>query len=478
MIILDNLHLALPEMILLTIACLALLVELFFKSRWPALGCIICEFGLIIAGYCSFMFIGNFKTILLGGLYISDDIANLMKLFICVCALLSFFYARAYINARQMPSEYYILGLFSTLGMMVLVSAHSMITIYLGVELLSLPLYAMTALRRTKPETIEAALKYFVMGGLASGMLLYGISLLYGATGKLDLLDIANSVAIQWQDSSMMITFALVFIFAGIGFKLAAIPFHMWAPDVYQGAPTAVTLFLSAGPKIAGVGMALRIITISLPEAAPQWQQILLVMTLLSTGIGNLLAIVQPNIKRMLAYSTIAHMGYALFGLLAADNVGYAAALYYILVYAIMTIAAFGLLVILSSNGVDIERIDELAGLNQRNPWIAFMMLIIMFSMAGIPPTVGFFAKLLVLQSLINVQLTWVAVLGLIFAVVGAYYYVRIVKTMYFTASTEKTKLNFSMPINIVFSINCLALLYLGIFPAGLITACTNAFMS
>ncbi|KTD22687.1 NADH dehydrogenase I subunit N [Legionella lansingensis] len=475
--LLENLHIALPEMIMLVTTCIALLADLFFRHRYPSMAFICAEIGLALAACVSFLFLGSYKVTILGGLFISDDVAQLMKLFIYMSVFLSFLYSRHYIDERQIPSgDYYILGLFSTLGMMVLVSAHSLLTIYLGLELLSLPLYAMTAIRRSNSDATEAAMKYFVMGAIASGMLLYGLSLLYGSTGKLDLLDIANAVAANWQEQNTLLSFALVFILAGVGFKLAAMPFHMWAPDVYQGAPTSVTLFLSAGPKIAAIGMALRLLTLGLPDAAVQWQHLLVVMALLSTGLGNLLAITQSNIKRLLAYSAIAHMGYALFGVLAANPAGYAAALYYIVVYAIMTVAAFGLVVLLSKNGVEVEAIDDLKGLNKRNPWLAFMMLIVMFSMAGVPPTVGFFTKLLVLKALVDVHLTWVAVLGLIFAVVGAYYYVRIVKVMYFDEAIDSTQIRFSGAMNLIFSANCLSLLFLGIFPSALISACVAAF--
>lgn len=475
--LLENLHIALPEMIVLITACVALLADLFLRHRYASIAFIFAEIGLALAAFTTFLFLGGFKITILGGLFVSDDIAQLMKLFIYASVFLSFLYSKSYLDERQMPSgDYYILGLFSTLGMMVLVSAHSLLTIYLGLELLSLPLYAMTAIRRTNSDASEAAMKYFVMGAIASGMLLYGMSLLYGATGKLDLLDIANSVAANWQEQNTLLAFALVFILAGVGFKLAVVPFHMWAPDVYQGAPTSVTLFLSAAPKIAAVGMAFRILTLALADASSQWQQLLIVMSLLSTGIGNLLAISQSNIKRLLAYSAISHMGYALFGILASSAEGYAAALYYVLVYSLMTVAAFGLIVLLSRQGVEVEAIDDLKGLNKRNPWIAFMMLIVMFSMAGVPPTVGFFTKLLVLKALVDVHLTWVAVLGLIFAVIGAYYYVRIVKVMYFDDATDKSPVQISTPMNLIFSANCLSLLFLGIFPSALITACMSAF--
>lgn len=476
-VLLENLHMALPEIIILITACVALLAELFLRERCASITFYCCSMGLAIAALISFSFLGNFKSVILGGLFVSDDMAQLMKLFIYLSVFLCFFYSRDYLAEREMPiGDYYILGLFSTLGMMVLVSAHSLLTIYLGLELVSLPLYAMTAIRRTNSDASEAAMKYFVMGAIASGMMLYGISLLYGATGKLDLMDIANIIAMNWEQQSTLLSFSLVFIMVGIGFKLAAAPFHMWAPDVYQGAPTSVTLFISSAPKIAALGMSLRILVIALPEVATQWQQILLVMTLLSTGAGNLIALAQTNLKRLLAYSAISHAGYALFGILAATSAGYAASLYYVLIYSLMTAAAFGLIVLLSTNGFEMEQVDDLKGLNKRSPWIAFMMLIVFFSMAGVPPTVGFFTKLLVLKALVDVNMTWVAVLGLIFAVIGAYYYLRLIKVMYFDEGLGLPTISFSTPVKIVFSLNCLSLLYFGIFPSALITACINAF--
>ena len=334
----------------------------------------------------------------------------------------------------------------------------------------------MTAIRRRHGDASEAAMKYFVMGAIASGMLLYGISLLYGATGKLDLLDVANEITVHWRQQTGLLSFALVFILAGVGFKMAVVPFHMWVPDVYEGAPTAVTLFIGTAPKIAAVGMILRLLTLGLPDIASLWQQLVLIMALLSTGAGNLLAIIQNNIKRLLAYSAISHMGYALFGILAATASGYAASLYYVLVYAIMSAAAFGLIVLLSRAGVEIEAVDDLKGLNRRNPWLAFMMIIVMLSMAGSPPAVGFFTKLLVLKALVDAKMTWVAILGLVFAVVGAFYYLRIIKVMYFDDAVDAKPIQMSNMTKVVFSANCLSLLYFGIFPSALITACINAF--
>lgn len=474
--LLDNIHLALPEMIILATACIALLAELFLRPRMhSSIVLMVSVVGLVLAASVNYLYLGQYSTVILHGLFMSDDMAQLMKLFILISVLLCFVYSNYYMQERQISSgDFYVLGLFSTLGMMTLVSAHSLLTIYLGLELLSLPLYAMVAIQRRHADGAEAAMKYFVMGSIASAMLLYGMSLLYGATGSLDLSTIGNAAAAHSQ--SNLLIFALVFMLAGVAFKLAAAPFHMWAPDVYSGAPTSVTLFLSAAPKIAAVGMALRILTVSFAGEVAQWQQIIMVLALLSAGVGNLLAIAQNNIKRLFAYSAISHMGYALFGVLAATAAGYAAALYYVLIYALMSVAAFGFLVLLSHSGVEVEQVDDLKGMNKRSPWLAFMMMIVMLSMAGIPPTVGFFAKLLVLKALVDVHMTWVAILGLIFAVIGAFYYLRIIKVMYFNESTSTASIQISKGTNLLFAVNCLSLLYYGIFPGALIALCLNAF--
>ncbi len=475
--IMNTATIALPEVIILVTICLAILSDLFLSKRIKTIALFVASCGLVSAAVVSFLFLGEFKQVIFHGLFISDDLAHLMKLFIYLSVFLSFVYSKLYIDERNIPAgDYYVLGLLATLGMMILVSAHSLLTIYLGVELLSLPLYAMTAIRRHSGHGSEAAMKYFVIGSIASAMLLYGMSLLYGATGYLDLQNIAAAVIVHGQDERAMLSFALVFILAGVGFKLAAVPFHMWAPDVYDGAPTSVTLFLSAAPKIAAMGMMLRLLTLGLINLAGDWQAVILIMALSSTIIGNLIAIAQSNIKRMFAYSTISHMGYALFGILAATPAGYAAALYYVLIYAVMSVGAFGLLVLLSRSGVEIESLSDLNGLNKRNPWLAFMMMVVLFSMAGVPPTVGFFAKLLVLKALVDVHSTWVAVVGLVVAVVGVFYYLRIIKIMYFDESRDSTCIRLPRAAMALFSLNCLSLLYLGIFPSALIAACVTAF--
>jgi NADH-quinone oxidoreductase subunit N len=475
--ILDNIHLALPEIMVLITACLALVAELFLRPRYASSVLIVAVTGLLLSSFVSWIYFGQYATVILHGLFISDDMGQLMKIFILVTVTVVYIYSSHYMQERQIPSgDFYVLGLFSTLGMMSLVSAHSLLSIYLGLELLSLPLYAMTAMQRRHGDGTEAAMKYFVMGSVASGMLLYGMSLLYGATGNLDLQAIGQVIATNNQHHQGLVLFAMVFMLAGIAFKLASVPFHMWAPDVYEGAPTSITLFLSAAPKIAALGMAIRVLTLVFPEMTLQWQPIILVMALLSAGLGNLLAIAQNNLKRLFAYSAISHLGYALLGILAATPAGYSSGLYYVLVYALMSVAAFGFLVLLSYGGVEIEQVDSLKGLNKRNPMLAFMMMIVMFSMAGIPPTVGFFAKLLVLKALVDVHMTWVAVVALVFAVMGAFYYLRIVKVMYFDEAEIADTIALPRLTYGVFTLNCLSLLYWGIFPTALITACVRAF--
>lgn len=471
----DSILLALPEIIILMTASLALLANLFFKRSFHSIALCIAALGLAAAGFISFSFLGQYAELGFHGLFISDDLAHMLKLFIYLTVFLSFVYSKTYLDERKLPSgDFYVLGLFSTLGMMILVSAYSLLTFYLGVELFSLPLYAMTAVWRQYKNGSEAAMKYFIIGSVASALMLYGISLLYGATGSFDFIEIARSIAAHSHNK--LLAFSLVFILAGVGFKLAAVPFHMWAPDVYEGAPTAVTLFLSAAPKIAAVGMSIRLLTFALHDLVAVWHDMIMIMAIASIVVGNLLAIVQKNIKRLLAYSTISHMGYALLGLLAATPAGYAAALFYAVIYSLMSVGAFGLIVLMSRSGVELEWVSDLSGLNKRSPWLAFMMMIILFSMAGVPPTVGFFAKLLVLKALVDVHLTWVAVLGLIFAVIGSYYYLYIIKVMYFDDAKDKTPVFIPGTAKALFSANALSLIYFGILPGALIAACINVF--
>lgn len=450
--------------------CVILLTDLICKSQQKDLIYYLSQFTLIgTAGLSIYLFKFPVTTIF-SHTFILDPLASFLKILIEIVSIFVFWISHDYVKNRRMPlAEFYILSLFSILGMLLLVSSHNFIVLFLALELSALPVYALVALWQDSPYGAEAAMKYFVMGSLASGMLLYGLSMLYGATGSLDM------TAISHSSHDLLLIFGLVFVLAGIAFKFGAAPFHLWVPDVYTGSPTVITLFISAAPKIAAVGMAFRLLVDTLPAVEPHWQQLLIVVAIASMGLGNFAAIIQTNLKRMFAYSSIAHMGYLSLGLLAGTNDGYAAALFYMLSYAIMVIGAFGLLVVLS-RGKEIEEISDLRGLNSRNPWLALMMLLILFSMAGIPPTVGFFAKLGVLEALIAVHFVWLAVLALVFAIIGAYYYINVVKVMYFEEPEEKGVFACSAQLRIAITCSGIGVLLLGMFPGAAITLCRTIF--
>ena len=472
-----NISIALPEIAILSFALLALLGDLFCAKRWPNISYYCTQLGLIIAFSIGLFQFTNSSSIDFGNLLISDPLAKILKLFIYISVFFTFLYANDYNLERKIPrSEFYVLGLCSTLGMLTLVSANSLLTIYLGLELLSLPLYAMVALQRDDTRASEAAMKYFVMGGIASGILLYGMSMLYGATATMIIPDIAKAISAMPSQQLFILAFGLIFLIVGIGFKLAAAPFHMWAPDVYSGAPTSATLFLSAAPKLAALGMATRLLLGAMPSISPVWQQLIMIMAVFSVLVGNLFAIAQTNIKRMLAYSAIAHIGYMLFGLAAGEAMGYTSALFYILIYAIMSLGAFGMVVLMSQRGIEAENIEDFRGLNKRNPWFAFMFMIILLSMAGIPPTAGFFAKLMIIQALVSANYITMATIAMLLAIIGAFYYIRVIKVMYFDEPTESTALSFSMTNRVAMTANGLALLALGLFPAALFNLCRMVF--
>jgi len=475
--VIPDLKPAIAEMFILGMACFALIMDLFTNDKEHRYTYYIVQLALIGAFIISLDQFHNASQITFSGNFISDKISHLLKLFIYITSFMAFMYGRQYVLDREFPrGEYYILGLFSVLGMMVLVSANSFLTIYLGLEVLSLPLYAMVALRRDSVTATEAAMKYFVMGAMASGMLLYGISMLYGATGNLEITHVAVVITNFPANKSLILSFGLVFIVVGLGFKLAAAPFHMWAPDVYQGAPTSVALFISSATKIAALGMLLRLFYVAMPGLFIHWQSLFIVMAVLSIVLGNLIAIAQTNLKRLFAYSAISHMGYMLFGVIAGTQAGYAAAMHYMIIYALMSAGGFAMIIILSGAGIEAENIEDFKGLNQKHPWLAFMMLILLFSMAGVPPTVGFFAKLFVLKALVDVHLVWLATLGIIFAIVGAYYYIRIVKVMYFDVPEKAFQVSKPLDSQLLISINGLALLVMGIFPGILLHFCRLAF--
>ena len=465
---------ALPEIFVLAMACIVLIVDLFLTEKNRVITYLLSQTTLLGAAVLTVSLHSATSQVTFSGTFISDGLADVLKVFIYLITAVVFLYSREYLLARKLfKGEFFVLGLFAVLGMMILVSGYNMLTLYLGLELLSLSLYAMVALHRDSTESSEAAMKYFILGAIASGMLLYGMSLIYGATGSLDIAEIATYIRNSSTDD-MVLLLGLVFIIVALAFKLGAVPFHMWIPDVYHGAPTAITLFISTAPKIAAFAMVMRLLTDGLGGLLVQWQDILVILAALSIAVGNVVAIAQANIKRMLAYSTISHVGFLFLGILAGTDEGYSAAMFYVLVYALMTLGAFGMVILLSRAGFEADNIADFKGLNERSPWFAFMMLILMFSMAGVPPTVGFYAKLAVLSAVVDVGLVWLAVFGVLFAVVGAFYYLRIVKFMYFEKPEDKAPLETDFDMRAVISANALVVLALGIFPGSLIALCAT----
>ncbi len=461
-----------PEIFILIMALVILMAGVFF-TRYRDLSYYLSQITLIVVAWLTwhvFVVFDSSTTVLaFGNSFISDHLSVVLKLFIYLSVFFTFLYSRNYNRERKIASnEFYVLGLLSMLGMMVLVSSYNFLTLFLGVELLALPTYAMVAMHRRKTRCVEAAMKYFVIGALASGLLLYGLSMIFGATKSLDMLTVAKMVSATPVNQSIILLFGLVFITAGVAFKLGAAPFHMWVPDVYDGAPTSVTLFISTAPKIAAFALVTRLFIDAMPTLHVQWQEMLMVVSILSMGIGNLAAIVQTNIKRLLAYSSIAHMGYLLLGILCATPRGYSAALFYMITYSLMTLGAFGMVILMSKAGIEAENIHDFAGLNERNPWLAFMMMLIFFSLAGVPPLVGFIAKVGVLEALIQVHLVWLAVLAVLFAIVGVYYYIRVVKVMYFESGHTRDPIHYSWDMKVGITINGISVLLLGIFPGWL----------
>jgi len=461
----------LPEIFVLSMACVILVLDLFLSDKDRFISYWLTQITLVFAAVITLSVSNGQTELVFFGTYIADAMGSTLKVFIYLVTALAFLYSRHYLMERDLfKGEFYVLGLFGMLGMMIMVSAHSMLTIYLGLELLSLSLYAMVAFNRDAYPCSEAAMKYFVLGALASGMLLYGMSILYGLTGTLDLTDIAN--ALGQQEATVPLVFATTFIVVGLAFKLGAVPFHMWVPDVYQGAPTPVTLYLGSASKIAAFAMVMRLLVESMAALQSEWQGMLIALAVLSLAIGNVAAIAQTNLKRMLAYSTISHVGFLLLGILSGNQQGYAASMFYIITYALMAAGAFGMIILLSRAGFEADEIDDFKGLNQRNSWFAFMMLILMFSMAGVPPTVGFYAKLSVLEAVIDIDMIWLAALAVFFSVIGAFYYIRLIKVMYFDKAEDEQPLASQFDLRLGLTANGLAVLLLGIFPGGLMALC------
>lgn len=468
----------LPELFVLTMTCLVLVIDVFLEQRQRHITYGLAQLTLVGAALLTLLTYAHAPVTTMFGHYVKDAMGDLLKLCIYLASIAVFLYSRDYLRQRNLfKGEYYVLGLFGVLGMMVMVSAHSLLSVYLGLELLSLSLYALVAIDRDSPVASEAAMKYFVLGSLASGMLLYGISMIYGATGSVDIQAVAEAVARQGI-SNLVLVFGLVFLVVGLTFKLGAVPFHMWVPDIYQGAPTSVTLYIGSAPKLAAFALIMRVLVDGLSTLQGDWQQMLIILSALSMALGNLTAIVQTNIKRMLAYSTISHVGFLLLGILAGTREGYAAAMFYTVVYVLMAVGAFGVIILLSRAGFEAENIDDFKGLNDRNPWLAFLMMVIMMSMAGIPFLVGFYAKWVVLQAVVDIGLVWLAILGVVFSVIGAFYYLRVVKCIYFDKAEQSETIEFSRDTGILISANGLLLVVLGLYPTALMTWCTTALLN
>jgi len=459
---------AYSEIFILTMVCVVMLADLAAGEKRRYISYWLTQATLIGCALLTFSSLSEETTFTFSGMFVDDTMADILKLMVYATVSAVLIYSYTYVSERGIfTGEFFSLILFATLGMMVMISASHFLTLYIGLELLSLSLYALVALRRDSFEATEAAMKFFVLGALASGFLLYGMSLVYGATGSLHIQSVADAIRSDIAHHEVLVV-GLVFIVAGIGFKLSAAPFHMWAPDVYQGAPTAITLFIGSAPKLAAFAFVMRLLIDGLGDLVADWQGMLVIMAVLSMAIGNIAAIAQTNVKRMLAYSTISHMGFVLLGFISADWNGYSSALFYVITYVLMTLGTFAMIMILSRSGFEAENISDFKGLSKRSTWYAFMTMILMFSLAGIPPMVGFYAKLAVLQAVVNAGFIWVAVAAVLFSLIGAFYYLRIVKFMYFDSPETEEPIIVKGDVKVLISANGLSVLLLGIFPQSL----------
>ncbi len=467
---------AMAEIVLALGICVVLIADLFISDRWRDLTYLVAMMVLALTAWVAGGIGADTPTVTFSGSFIVDPLARTLKLFAMAVVATVFLYSRAYLKDRDVhKGEYYLLGLFALLGIMVMISAYSLLTMYLGLELLSLSLYALVAFDRESPVAAEAAIKYFVLGAIASGCMLYGRSLIYGLTGSLQIAEIAAALR-QAGPNEVITLIGLAFILVGVAFKFGAAPFQMWLPDVYQGAPTCVTLFIGTAPKLAAFALVVRVLVEGMGPVALSWEAMLSVVAVLSLGIGNVVAIVQTNIKRMLAYSTIGHVGFIFLGFLTGTRAGLEASLFYTIVYVIMAAAAFGIVILMSRKGFESDQLDDFKGLNQRSPWFALIMMLVMFSMIGLPPMAGFYAKWWVLAAVINAGHIGLAITAIVFSVIGAFYYLRIIKLMYFDDATDAEKLVVPADIRVVLSLNGLVIVALGLFPDSLIAICSRAF--
>ena len=470
---LGELTAAAPEMVLLGLICVVLIVDLFVDDEQRAITFWITIGSLLVTGWTVMMTGSESRYLMFDGSYVSDALSQVLKIGATAVVAVGFLYARDYLQQNKLHrGEFYLLGLFGLLGMFIMISANSLLTMYMGLETLSLSLYALVAFDRNSASSAESAMKYFVLGAIASGCLLYGISWVYGVTGSIQFDVIASSIAADTSLNGMSLWFGLAFMIVGIAFKFGAVPFHMWLPDVYQGARTPVTLYIASAPKLAALALFLRILVDGFGDLHNVWQGMIMVVAVLSLVIGNVVAIAQTNIKRMLGYSAIAHVGFIMLALFTGTEQGYAAALFYALTYVVMAAGAFGMIILLSRDGYEAENLSDFKGLNQRSPWFALMMLFIMFGMAGVPPWVGFFAKLNVIDAVLNAGFPGLAVMMVLASVVGAYYYLRVIWYMYFDDAEDQSVFQASADMRVVLSLNGVAVLGLGIVPGWLLILC------
>jgi len=465
---------AIAEMYLAAAICVVLLIDVFAGDKRPGLTSTVTLLALALgAGLTAMYGHINHHAVLFDGMYVADELGYVLKLVGFMVVAVVLLYSRTYLETRKiLRGEYYVLTLTALLGIFVLISANSLLTVYIGVELLALSVYAMVAFDRDSGIAAESAIKYFVLGAIASGSLLYGMSLIYGLTGTLDLEQIAVKLH---SPANLGVILGLVFIVVAVAFKLGAVPFHMWLPDVYQGAPTSVTLFVSTAPKIGYFALTLRLLAHGLAGTTAEWTQMLAALAVLSLVLGNTVALVQTNIKRLLAYSTIVNVGFIILGFVAGTPSGYTAALYYTLVYVLVVLGSFGVILLMSRVGYEADKLDDFKGLYQRDPLLALVMMMLMFSTAGVPPFVGFWAKLRIFQALWETQHFWLVVIAAAFSVVGVFYYLRVIKLMYFDQPTgdapETEKIT---GVRFVLALNAAAVLLLGLLPGGLLELCSR----
>ncbi len=459
---------AMPELFLLSAISVILLFDLFVSQRLKQLTYYLSQLALLITGFLAFNLIGESATIF-SGTFVLDSLGSTFKVFILGFAIIALVYTRHYLKAHDLlRNEYFVLALMSILGMMVMVSGHSLLTLYLGLEIMSLSLYALIATARDRASAIEAALKYFVLGAIASGLLLYGMSMIYGISGSLDIAQISSfaSASTLGSQQTLILNFGLVFLVIGVAFKLGAVPFHMWVPDVYQGSPTSVTMFLSTVPKIAAIALLIRLLIDGLGDLQHYWADLFMILAVLSIAVGSLVALTQSNIERMLAYSTISHIGFVLLGFVTGVVDGYGAAVFYVLAYILMSLAAFGSIIVLNRKGFEADQISDFQGLSKHSPWFALIMLVVMLSMAGVPPFIGFYSKLFILQQVIAEGYVVIAITAVIFAVISAYYYLQIIKTMYFDDVDKEIVISAPLDMKVVLSINGILILVVGLMPS------------